>query len=112
MALEYSQGDSISGKITRKETAAAVVAALGTDAACNKTFEVSFAASAVPDWHFCRQDPAGYVPADEGRTLSNCNQGTRCTGQSVQQSTAAASVVVSGGSQQLAHAHGHLRVSC
>ena len=38
--LEYSQGDRISGKVTRKETAAAVLAALGTDAACNKTFEV------------------------------------------------------------------------
>ena len=40
-ALEYSQGDRISGKITRKETAAAVLAALGTDAATNKTFEVT-----------------------------------------------------------------------
>ena len=38
-ALEYSQGDRISGKITRKETAAAVLAALSTDAAANKTFE-------------------------------------------------------------------------
>ena len=40
-SLEYSQGDKISGKITRKETAAAVLAALDTDAAVNKTFEVS-----------------------------------------------------------------------
>ena len=40
-SLEYSQGDKISGKISRKETAAAVLAALDTDAAVNKTFEVS-----------------------------------------------------------------------
>ena len=45
-ALEFSQGDRISGKVTRKETATAVLAALGTDAACNKTFE----ARRVADW--------------------------------------------------------------
>eukprot|EP00951_Prasinocladus_malaysianus_P025975 scaffold229107_cov33-Prasinocladus_malaysianus.AAC.1 len=44
--LEFRQGDEISGKVSRREVAEVVAAALGNPAAVDKTFEVLFPANA------------------------------------------------------------------